>query len=153
MSRESDLDALDDLLHGVRRLLQRPGYRQRFLTELGMPIAPGVLRVVRTVDRLGDTETCMGDLATALAVDASTVSRQVDQAVADGYLTRGTSAEDQRRRTIELTGEGRRLIERADAVRRSLIAEVTADWSGEDIRTLADLLGRLTKDLDRLEYT
>ncbi|MPZ88616.1 MAG: MarR family transcriptional regulator [Nitriliruptorales bacterium] len=151
MIRQADLDTLDDLLTHVRRLLQRPGYRRRFLTALGLPVAPGTLRAVRAVERLDAPEPCMSDLAGALTVDASTATRLVDQAVAEGYLARQPSSADQRRTALELTSQGRELLERANAVRRELLAEVTTGWSGEDLHALAVLLGRLTRDLDRLE--
>lgn len=151
MARESHLDALDDLLLGVRRLLQRPGYRRKFLDELGEQIAPGVLRAVRAVDRPGEPEPYMGDLAAALSVDASTVTRLVDQAVAGGYLERRPSPEDQRRTAVGLTADGKDLLARANTIRRRLLGDVTAAWPEEDLATMTDLLARLTRDLDRLE--
>ena len=151
--RQVHLDALDDLLFGMRRLFQRPGYRRRFLAALGMPVTPGTLRTVRAAGRLEVDEPCMGDLAASLAVDASTASRLVDQAVADGYLLRRPSTTDQRRTAVEVTDAGQELIDRANEVRRELLAEVTAHWSTDDLDTLAELLGRLTRDLDGLEQS
>lgn len=150
MTRETDLDALDDLLLGVRRLLQRPGYRREFFAQLGERMAPGVLRAVRAVDRLGELP-CMGDLAAALSVDASTATRLVDQAVTAGYLERRPSPDDQRRTAVVLTAEGKDLLGRANTVRRRLLGDVTAAWPEQDLSTLAELLARLTRDLDRME--
>ena len=144
MARETRLRA-----NGFRQ--KKPGYRRRFLTALGIPVTPGTLRTVRALARLDVAEPCMSDLAAALAVDASTASRLADQAAADGYLTRRPSSTDQRRTALEITDAGHDLIERANDVRRDLLAEVTADWATEDLDTLAELLGRLTRDLDGLE--
>lgn len=150
-ARQEDLEALDDVLSGVRRVLQRPGYRRQFLAELGVPVSLGTLRAVRTVQRLGTPGPCMREVAGELAIDASTASRLVDDAVRNGYLTRRPGGADQRRIALQLSDEGRDLLGRADEVRRKLLEQVTRDWTGDELHTLVALLDRLVRDLDRLE--
>ncbi len=171
----SVLRTLDDALTGLRRVWLHPGRRRRFLAELGEPVELAVLRTLRAIELVGGTRSVVGsdpgasdapgasdepgvreepgvsDVAAALAVKTSTASRLVEDAVAQGYVTRVASEVDRRRAVLRLTPEGARLLDRATAVRASLLAEVTADWSREDVATLARLLERLQRDFARLD--
>lgn len=159
----SVLRTLDDALTGLRRVWLHPGRRRRFLAELGEPVELAVLRTLRAIELVGGTRSVAGsepgvreepgvsDVAAALAVKTSTASRLVEDAVAQGYVTRVASEVDRRRAVLRLTPEGARLLDRATAVRASLLAEVTADWSREDVATLARLLERLQRDFARLD--
>lgn len=145
------LDALDEGLVGVRRLMQRPGYQRRFLAALGEPVELGTLRAVRAVGRLADDVPGVGDVAELLMVDASTASRLLDRAVSEGYVDRRSAPHDRRRTQLALTDAGAALLAKADAARRELLSEVTAGWDPADLDALASLLDRLRRDLDRLE--
>jgi DNA-binding MarR family transcriptional regulator len=146
------LDALDEALLEIRRLVRRPGYRARFLGSLHDPVDVGTVRVLRAVERSGDAAPCVGDIAARLDVDPSTASRLVDQQVSAGYLERARSPEDRRRTALQLTRTGRALLAEATTVRRSLLAEVTASWDDDEVAALAAMLERLREgflDLER----
>ncbi len=147
----SALRTLDDALTGLRRVWLRPGRRRRFLAELGEPVELAVLRTLRAIELVDGDEPGVSDVAAALGVKTSTASRMVDDAVTQGYVTRVASEVDRRRAVLQLTSEGARLLGRATQVRESLLAEVTADWSHEDVATLAGLLERLQHDFARLD--
>jgi DNA-binding MarR family transcriptional regulator len=117
---------------------------------MGVSIDPGVVRTLRAV-RDCDDEAGVGDVATWLGVDASTASRLVDRAVALGYLDRGVSSGDRRRTALTVTAAGADILERAVEVREALLGELTAGWSDDDVRTLADLLERLARRVSELE--
>ena len=153
ISRGLALDVIGDVLLGVRRLLQRPGYRERFFAALDPTILPGTLRAVRAVQRATQEEPSLGDVARILALDASTASRLVEQGVRAGYLTRSTSSSDQRRSVLQLRPEGEELLRRADDARRSLLADLTEQWTTKDVVALADLLERLVEELDEFDST
>lgn len=68
-SAPSTLDALDDALIAVRRVMQRAGYRRRLLADLDGRLEFGVLRALRAVERNGASAPCVGDIAETLAVD------------------------------------------------------------------------------------
>lgn len=141
------LDALDDALVRVRRVLQSPGYRRKLVGQLGGVEALSTLRLVRAVERAGEAPS-VGDVAELLLVDPSTASRSVDDAVERGYVVRRPCAKDRRRALLHLTDAGRELLARMTAVRHDLLSEVTADWEPEE---LADLVQRLRHLLDGLE--
>ena len=145
------LQELDDALLRLRRLWLHPARRRRFLAELGEPVELATLRTLRAIDLAGGEEPSVGDVAAALVIDASTASRLVDQAVSGGYATRRPSQTDGRRSVLELTTAGADLLERSTKVRERLLAEVTTDWSTEDVATLTGLLERLHRDFERLD--
>ena len=155
MSRDTSLlDDLDECLSGLRRVWAHPDRKRRFLAELGVAVELSVLRTLRAVELgVGDDPETVGvsDVADLLQVTPSTASRLLDQAVHLGYVVRAECEDDRRRADLRLTGDGRALLERAREVRRDLLAQVTADWSRDDIALLNRLLGRLQQDVRRLD--
>jgi DNA-binding MarR family transcriptional regulator len=100
--------------------------------------------VVDALDRLPDRpEVSVADLAAAIDVAHSTASRLVDRAQAAGCVFRHSSATDARRTAVALTPTGRTLAEAARTARTTYLAGITADWTPEQRRALADLLTRL----------
>jgi DNA-binding MarR family transcriptional regulator len=146
-----ELDALDEALLEIRRLVRRPGYRRRFLDSLHTSTDVGTVRVLRAVERAGDPAPCVGDVAERLDVDPSTASRLIDQQVTAGYLARTRSPHDRRRTTLGLTDAGRDLLAEVTEVRRDLLAEVTRDWDRAEVTTLVSLLDRLRQGFAALE--
>ena len=59
-----------------------------------------------------------------------------------GYVARVRDSADRRRHVVELTGEGRAALERADRARESLEDEILAGLSAAEREQLRDLLGR-----------
>jgi DNA-binding MarR family transcriptional regulator len=146
---ETCLDALDDALVAVRQVLQRPSYRRQLMTRLGDEERLGTIRIVRAVERVG--EPCsVGDVADLLAIDPSTASRSVEEAVGRGYLARGPCREDRRKALLQITEQGTVLLNRMTAVRRELLAEVTDDWAPADLTGLVHQLRRLLAGFEKL---
>jgi DNA-binding MarR family transcriptional regulator len=83
-------------------------------------------------------------LATALHLDASTVSRHVKALEDRGLLERTNDPEDGRASRVAVTPQGRRCLEAGADRRRRLIGEVLADWDDADRETLRSLLNRLS---------
>lgn len=145
------LDELDDALVGVRRVLQRPEYRRRLLTALDVPVEMSTLRVLRAVERSECCPVSIGDVAEVLTVDPSTASRLVDRCADQQLLARRPSEGDRRRSELELTPEGRMLLDRAKQARRDVLAEITEDWPEEHTGRLVELLQALLDGFERLE--
>lgn len=145
------LDALDEALALIRRVPRRPRYRQRFLGDIDMPGGPTTVRALRAVELAPSGTLSVGDLAAALALDVSTVSRAVEDCVRSGLFTRTPGAVDRRRSELRLTEEGRAMLARATENRRRLLAEATEDWSDHDLEALLALLRDLGSGFDRLE--
>jgi DNA-binding MarR family transcriptional regulator len=83
-------------------------------------------------------------LASALHLDASTVSRHVRSLEDRGLLERATDPEDGRASQVAVTESGRRALEEGAERRRALIGEVLAGWDDAERETLRVLLNRLS---------
>ncbi|MGH3598887.1 MAG: MarR family winged helix-turn-helix transcriptional regulator [Pseudonocardiaceae bacterium] len=83
------------------------------------------------------------DVAVALGVTASTVTRMSDRLVRKGLIRRRASRRDRREVRLGLTDAGRLLIEEATRVRRRELAGILAAVPAEEQRALIRALGYL----------
>lgn len=89
------------------------------------------------------------ELAEALGVDLSTVSRQVRDLVRSDLVERSDDPNDQRACRLGLTDDGRALLDRVRQARQAAMRRLLAGWSESDQLTLAHLVGRLADDMER----
>lgn len=87
-----------------------------------------------------DTPTAVSELATLMGTTKQAASKLVDAMEMAGYVDRGASAADARRRPVTLTPRGRRLL----ATVESIYDELEASWAAAIGR---DHLERLRDDL------
>ncbi|MCW4353668.1 MarR family transcriptional regulator [Hoyosella sp. YIM 151337] len=150
---DATLSLLDEQVLRLFRALRRPGFRSRVLD--GVPEIPGVgdLRILRSVERheAQGVSPSIGLVAAELEVEQSTASRAVNAVIARGLLTKTTCVNDQRRTRLHLTDEGVSALRKATRNRSALLAEITADWTDEECRTLSALLARLLEGYDHIE--
>jgi DNA-binding MarR family transcriptional regulator len=90
----------------------------------------------------------LSSLATALELDASTVSRHVKQLEDRGYLGRTTDPDDGRASQITVTDEGRDALVAHVARRKEFITKALAGWSAAERESLRDILDRFNKELN-----
>jgi DNA-binding MarR family transcriptional regulator len=93
------------------------------------------------------------DLAAALELDPSTVSRQVRQLEERGLVERTDDPDDRRAYRIGLSGEGRSRLDAGAARRRAFVGDLLGGWRPEDREQLRLLLNRLLDELDHQETT
>ncbi len=84
--------------------------------------------------------TRMTDLAEALRLDTSTVSRQLQQLDRSGLVHRTRHPDDGRAQAVGISAAGEDLLDRAHHERLKFLAERTADWDPADLATLTRLL-------------
>jgi DNA-binding MarR family transcriptional regulator len=111
---------------------------------------------LRTFEALGPLSTKA--LATALNLDASTVTRQITALEDGGFVERRPDPTDRRSSTITLTAEGRRAMGGVEQERRQGMEALVRDWDEDEKITLGRALnrlnvallenGRLTKEVD-----
>ena len=89
----------------------------------------------------------LSEVAVALDLDLSTVSRHVAGFEAAGLVTRTVDSADARARRVELTELGHKVVDAVSAERRRRLGAALKQWSATDRQVLADLLARLTTDL------
>lgn len=89
----------------------------------------------------------VSDLAAALHLDVSTVSRHVRNLEAAGHLHRTDDPDDRRACRLALTSSGKRLHTEIHERRAQVLSAAMARWSERDRRQLLRLLERLADDL------
>jgi DNA-binding MarR family transcriptional regulator len=128
----------------VLRLMMALGrrFRQRQEGDLVDPAQGGLLYTLKCRGAMR-----LGDIAEAMRLDASTVSRHVQQLSDKGFLQREPDPEDARARIIDISPEGRAALKSSFDQRRAFVAEALGDWSDRDRDQLRTLLSRLTTAL------
>ena len=87
----------------------------------------------------------MCDLAVAVVMSPSGLSRRVDRLERAGLVTRSRGEEDGRSVEAALTPAGRRVLERLRTTHRAGVRERFADhFSDAELRQLTELLSRLS---------
>ena len=92
----------------------------------------------------------LGALATAFGLDPSTITRQVQALEEIGLAARETDPSDRRASILDLTPNGREVLDSTRARRRSRLQEALADWPEDDLAAFGRLLGEFNASLDRL---
>lgn len=87
-------------------------------------------------------------LADALYVDISTVSRQLTALEETGWVLRQRDPADARASLVDLTEEGRRVLDHNRELRLARLRRILADWSDADRERLAAELARFNRALD-----
>lgn len=90
----------------------------------------------------------MSELAHWQQVNRSTMTVQVLHLERRGLLERTPDAGDHRLVVVRLTGTGRAAARGLDDGAAQAFAQTMAGWTDSERAVLADLLGRLTRDLD-----
>lgn len=92
----------------------------------------------------------LGSLATAFGLDPSTITRQV-QALEKAALVHRRADEDDRRASIlDLTEEGRKVLQHTRAYRRERLQEIIDEWSAGDLDEFARLLTKMNDSITAL---
>lgn len=85
----------------------------------------------------------VSDIASDLQIDLSVASRQVASLVGAGLVARQPDPADRRAHVLELTNEGTAALRASFLDLVALIDESLADWTQDDVETLAASLERL----------
>ncbi len=142
---DRSIGEIERCLAFVVRFGNLPRVRQRLAQRAGLTLDPSHYAIL---SRLGDSAPQrVSDLAAALGVDQSTLSRQLKQLGRRSLIMRESDPSDGRAVAVTLTGAGRDAVERMRAAQRHAMEELLSDWSATDRRRLAVLLDRLA---DRL---
>lgn len=134
-------------LQRLGRLLGSRQVSARVTTVAGVDVSQQGVALLRALRRSGQQS--VAKLATAAAMDLGAVSRQVRMLEDAGAVRRSRSPDDGRVALLELTAEGRRMVDRIQAVSVRHMEEALESWSEDDERALAGLMQRLVDDLMR----
>lgn len=149
----SDLvQRLDHTLQRMRRVVLRPPGVGIPIPGLGRPVDIAKVLACEAISDLAHqvSPVTVTDVAMALQLERSTVSRLLGECAAEGLIERVPVPGDGRRVGLELTADGRVAIEGSAHIRGDFLGYVTQTFAEDDLRTLVDLLGRFADDLATL---
>jgi DNA-binding MarR family transcriptional regulator len=92
----------------------------------------------------------LGALATSFGLDPSTITRQVQALEELGLAERRTDPTDRRASILDLSTNGREVLERTRAHRRARLQQALSDWSEADLVDFGRLLKEFNASLDQL---
>jgi DNA-binding MarR family transcriptional regulator len=101
---------------------------QRIMDDLGAPLQASQYPFLAAIDRLGPLT--IGELADAIGITQPGATRTVAQLVELGMLESEQAPDDQRRRIVSLSKEGRRLVANAKRDVWPRIRDAVADLCG-----------------------
>lgn len=88
------------------------------------------------------------DLALMANLDASTVSRHVQQLHRAGLIERTPDPDDGRAHRVALTNQGRTLLNKSMVLRRELLSQSMQGWDAKDIDAFDNLLSRFVANIE-----
>lgn len=118
---------------------------QRIMDELGAPLQASQYPFLAAVDRLGSLT--VGELAEAVGITQPGATRTVAQLVELGMLEAKAAPDDQRRRIVSLSREGKRLVAAAKSDVWPRIRSAVADLCGNLDGPLLDQLAAIEDGL------
>jgi DNA-binding MarR family transcriptional regulator len=136
-----DIDALTEALAGVSRTLM--GVTARSLGAVDVEVTLVQFRALVVLRTAGSRN--LGQMADALGIQSSSMSRLGDRLFAKGLIDRRTSPTDRREVALALTLEGRRMVDRVLQRRRREIAKIVSDIPSPQRRVLIDALRRFSE--------
>jgi DNA-binding MarR family transcriptional regulator len=102
--------------------------------------------VLGRLDLLGPVR--LTDLAHALGLDPSSVSRQVTALERLGWVAREKDPSDLRAQRLHLTERGTGVVSDLRQARAEALAQLTPHWTTAELDDLTDRLARLNHDLE-----
>lgn len=122
-------------------IMNRPQRDARMIKEAGIRLDRALFPLLVGVGRFGPIGVV--ELGERVGRDYSTVSRQVAKLETLGLVERRTGQADRRVSEAVITKKGQEMTKAIDKARDRILTKVLADWSPQDIETLAHLLRRL----------
>lgn len=140
----TDVAEIERALTRISYLTSRVRQHERLMAMAGLPLDRAAVALLRQVADSGSLRP--SELANLLSVEASHVTRQVQQLEKTGYLRRVPDPNDRRAQRIELTPAGRDAVDRVREASCRGMSVALADWSPHDLEQLATLCHRLVDD-------
>lgn len=140
----TDVIEIERALNRITHLHSRVRQHERLMALADVPLDRAAVALLRQIAESRPLRP--GELAARLAVEASHVTRQVQQLEKAGYVTRVPDPEDGRAQRIELTGAGLDAIGRVREAGCRGMQLALGDWEPQDLQQLAGLFNRMVDD-------
>jgi DNA-binding MarR family transcriptional regulator len=105
-----------------------------------------IIGLVRAVEA---GEIRASDLASALFVTKTSISRYVNEMLDEGLLSQRRDPSDGRATLLSVSPAGRRELEERESRRSAVLRDLCRGWPKEDVTTLTTLLQRLNDGVHR----
>lgn len=139
---------IDQAMQEMRRVVLRPPTAAVPMPALGRPVdLSKVLACEALAELHRDGPVTISDLAGALHLERSTVSRLMAEAEEEGLVARGSDPGDRRRVIVELTDLGRQVVAFVQSLRIGYLDHATRVFDADELSTLAGLLARLADSM------
>ncbi len=142
---------IDATMGRIRRNIVRREFGRQILAEIGSDLEVAHMDVLGSIwgspghGRGGREDDTVGLVAERLGTDPSRASRLVSEVVELGYARRTASQGDARRICLELTEQGRGLMEAIRTTKWRLFAASLGQWSEAELVEFAKLLDRFSR--------
>jgi DNA-binding MarR family transcriptional regulator len=144
MADSNDVTALERALVRAARAVGRLDLPARLAD---VPLGKESYWLLSRVEELGPMRA--SDLAAALNLDASTISRQTHRLVDARLIERTVDPVDGRACLLAVSDRGRQAMAEVVSFRRQQLAELLREWSDPDRHLVTNLLDRLADDLQQ----
>ena len=135
---------IERALTRITYLSTRARQHDRLMGLADVPLDRAAVALLRQV---ADSEPMRpGELANRLGVEASHVTRTVQQLQKSGYVTRIPDPDDRRAQRIELTKAGEEAVNSIREASRRGMQLALGGWSPEELQQLAGLFHRMVDD-------
>ncbi|MFF3848998.1 MarR family winged helix-turn-helix transcriptional regulator [Streptomyces sp. NPDC002328] len=140
----AEVAEIERALTRITYLSTRARQHERLMALAGVPLDRAAVALLRQV---ADAEPMRpGELAQRLGVEASHVTRTVQQLQKSGYVTRVPDPDDGRAQRIQLTDAGQAAVDRVREAGARGMQLALAEWSPQELRRLATLFHRMVDD-------
>lgn len=140
----AEVTEIERALTRITYLSTRARQHERLMALAGVPLDRAAVALLR---QIADSEPLRpGELAARLGVEASHVTRTVQQLERTGYVSRVPDPSDRRAHRIELTETGRSAVASVREAGARGMQLALADWKPEELRQLAGLFHRMVDD-------
>ncbi|MEU0603553.1 MarR family transcriptional regulator [Streptomyces sp. NPDC006393] len=135
---------IERALTRITYLSTRARQHERLMGLAGVPLDRAAVALLR---QIADSEPLRpGELANRLGVEASHVTRTVQQLEKSGHVTRVPDPDDRRAQRIRLTEPGREAIARIREAGARGMQLALSGWPAEELHQLATLFHRMVDD-------
>ncbi|MDQ0948882.1 DNA-binding MarR family transcriptional regulator [Streptomyces phaeochromogenes] len=146
-----EVTEIERALNRIVYLTGRVRQHDRLMALAGVSLDRAAVALLR---QIADSEPMRpGELAARLAVEASHVTRQVQQLEKGGYVTRVPDPDDRRAQRIQLTPVGQEAIDRIRIASCRGMELALSHWKPEELRQLSTLFHRMVDDFLDTEVT
>jgi DNA-binding MarR family transcriptional regulator len=148
------IDRLESALHALVQSLKQVRLHEYLLAQARVDVDRAGLALLYALHTHG-ASLRLTDLAETLHIDGPAVTRKAQQLERAGLISRLPDDLDGRASRLQLTNQGRQVVRRLLAARRTWLAELLERWPDDQKDELAGLLtlfaGQVENHLERLD--